>query len=223
VCIIDIVNELLQLRKIVGSEVFDYGVLTDALRAYQKPADRVRRMVDEGEIVRVKRGLYVFGEPVRRKPIVREYLANLIYGPSYVSLESALSFHGLIPERVEAMTSVVMGRSHLFETPFGTFSYQGLTKKRYAVGTRFETLSDARFLIASAEKALVDKVWTDKRFNGTTVRDFSVYLFEDLRLDDDALHSFNLDRLDMIGRAYNSPKISNLIRFVAREKRHANE
>jgi hypothetical protein len=58
------------------------------------------------DIIRVKKGLYIFGETYARRPFSREVLANVIYGPSYVSLDYALHYHGLIPERVEAVISI---------------------------------------------------------------------------------------------------------------------
>jgi predicted transcriptional regulator of viral defense system len=65
--------------------------------------------------------LYIFGDEERRGPYSRELLANLMYGPTFISLESALAFYGLIPERVEAMLSVTTGRSREFDTPVGRF------------------------------------------------------------------------------------------------------
>lgn len=123
----------------MAQEVFDYQVLLDVLREYRKPRDRIRRLVAAGEIIRVKKGLYVFASAFQRQPIVREQLANLIYGPSYVSLDSALSYHGLIPERAEAVTSGTTGRSRVFDTPFGAFTYQSLPPVRYAFGVLLET------------------------------------------------------------------------------------
>ncbi|MGD0626568.1 MAG: hypothetical protein ABSB32_17880 [Thermodesulfobacteriota bacterium] len=63
-------------------------------------------MLRRKDIIRVKKGLYIFGETYARRPFSREVLANVIYGPSYVSLDYALHYHGLIPERVEAVISI---------------------------------------------------------------------------------------------------------------------
>jgi predicted transcriptional regulator of viral defense system len=174
-------------------------------------------------IVRVKKGLYCFGEAFRKEPVSREHLANLIYGPSYVSLEYALSHHGLIPERVETVTSVTNRRSRDFDTPFGTFSYRMLNGPRYAVGAILETAGKTPFLVASPEKALADKVWTDKRFGGLRVSDYDAYLSADLRIDRDALSRLDHSRLQVIATAYDSAKINNLVRYLKRleENPHA--
>jgi predicted transcriptional regulator of viral defense system len=209
-------NAIAQLRRNVGGEVFDYQVLLDALAAYRKPRDRITRLLASGAIMRVKKGLYCFGEAFRKEPLSREYLANLIYGPSYVSLEYALSHHGLIPERVETVTSVTTRRSRDFQTPFGAFSYRMLNGPRYAVGAIIETAGKTPFLVASPEKALVDKVWTDKRFSGLRVSDYAAYLSDDLRIDREALSRFDNSRLQVIATAYDSAKINNLVRYLKR-------
>ena len=214
--IIGTMSEIAQIRDRVSQEIFDYQALLDCLRGYRKPRDRIQRLVRAGDIVRVRKGLYAFAAPFRRQPIVRERLANLVYGPSYVSLDSALSYHGLIPERVEAMTSVTTGRSRVFDTPFGVFSYRTLTPARYAVGVLLVTDVAPTFLLASPEKALADKVWTDKRFAGTRVGDFGPYLLDDLRIAPEALRALDTARLEASCQAYDSPKIGNLLRFLRR-------
>ena len=150
----------------------------------------------DGDIVRIRPGLYAFAAPLRRGPIMREQLANQIHGPSYVSLESALSHYGLIPERVESVTSVCVGRSRVFETPFGVFSYRMLSGARYAEGMLLVLAEGGGFMMASAEKALADKVWTDKRFSGKRLREFGPYLRDDLRITPGGLGCpWDLERL----------------------------
>ena len=85
-------------------DVFDYTTLVSALSDFRKPRDKITKLLERGTLIRVKKGLYCFNEVLRKRLLSREYLANLIYGPSYVSLEYALAFHGLIPERVETVT-----------------------------------------------------------------------------------------------------------------------
>ena len=147
-------NEIAQIRRKIPGEVFDYQVLLEALSGYSKPRDKITRLLAGDVIIRVKKGLYCFGDAFRREPVNREYLANLIYGPSYVSLDYALSYHGLIPERVETVTSATTRRSREFDTPFGTFTFRLLNERRYAIGAILETAGKATFLMATPEKAL---------------------------------------------------------------------
>jgi hypothetical protein len=202
-------------RKIVG-EVFDYQVLMDALAEYRKPRDRITKLLTAGMVIRIKKGLYCFGEVFRKEPLSREHMANLIYGPSYVSLEYALSYHGLIPERVAVVTSVTTCRSRDFNTSFGTFTYRMLKGPRYPVGAILETTGKTPFLVASPEKALVDKVWSDKRFSGRRMSEYDAYMIDDLRIDPHSLGVLDRIRLEAIASAYDSAKINNLLGYAKR-------
>jgi hypothetical protein len=214
---------VLDIRREAGRDVLDYQQVVALLRGYTKPRDRIGSWLEKGELVRVRKGLYVVGEAYRRAPISREQLANLIYGPSYVSLDYALGYHGLIPERVEEVTSVTTGKPRRFSTPFGRFSYRPLPPARYAPGVLLLGNGADRFLMASPEKALMDKVWCDKRFKPGRARDLAAYLFEDLRLDAGRLRELDRAVLDRIAAAYASRKIDALVRFLhrQREPRHA--
>ena len=211
-----LLNAITQLRRKIDGEIFDYQVLMDALAEYRKPRDKITRLLASGLIIRIKKGLYCFGEVFRKAHLSREHMANLIYGPSYVSLEYALSYHGLIPERVEVVTSVTTRRSLVFNTPFGIFTYRMLKGPRYAVGAILETNGKTPFLVASPEKALVDKIWSDKRFSGHRMSEYDAYMIDDLRIDPHSLRSLDRMRLRAIASAYDSAKINNLISYAKR-------
>jgi len=206
--------ETAEIRQQLGRDVFDYQQLTACLSHLSKPRDKINKLLARGDIVRIRKGLYVFGRSYRRDPLSLELLANLIYGPSYISLEYALSYHGLIPERVSTVTSVAWGRSREFDTPVGTFTYRGLPPPCYAVGADLVESPAGCFLIACADKALADKVWTDKRFSGTRRADFRPYLEEDLRIDLAHLARLDRSRFQRIQQAYGSRKICNLFWFL---------
>ena len=213
-----IVNEIAQIRQKVSGEIFDYQVLLDVLSGYSKPRDKITKLLAASMIVRVKKGLYCFGDAFRREPVSREHLANLLYGPSYVSLEYALSYHGLIPERVETVTSVTTRRSRQFDTTFGTFTYRMLNEGSYAVGALLTAAGKTTFLLATPEKALLDKVWVDKRFGDLHVSDYGDYLSDGLRIDHVMLAGLDRSRLNGIARAYDSAKIARLVRYLTRDK-----
>ena len=111
------------LRKSIPGEEFDYQLLMDALRGYVRPRSKVTSLLTAGDLLRVKKGIYIFGPRHRRRPYSREILANLLYGPSCLSLDYALHRHGLIPEKVETLTSVTPGRARTFSTGVGVFTY----------------------------------------------------------------------------------------------------
>ncbi len=204
------------LRQKIGQEEFDYQVLFDTLREYSSPRDKISDLLRKGIIIRVKKGLYVFGEPFRKKPIVRELLANLIYGPSYLSLEYALEYHGLIPEQVETLTSVALGRSRYFETPVGNFSYREISERAFGAGMDQVRLHDGRsFLIATAEKALADKLVEDRGTGIRTRRQLQEYLFDHLRIDPVLFWELNpMPILDFASR-YRSRKLYRLYKLMA--------
>jgi hypothetical protein len=211
-----VIDKIVKIRRTIEQDVFDYQALTIALSGYRKPRDVLTKLLTNGAIIRIKKGLYCFAEDFRQHPISREYLANMIYGPSYISLDYALDYHGLIPERVDVVTSVTTGRSREYSTPFGLFSYRMLTGSRYTVGAVTERSGKASFLIATPEKALIDKVWTDKRFHGVNVSDYSSYLTEDLRIDPVTLARLDMSRVQTISSKYNSTKIDKLVQSILR-------
>jgi predicted transcriptional regulator of viral defense system len=206
----------LDIRDGIPGDVLDYQQLTSLLRGYAKPRDRITALLAGGELVRLRKGLYVLGERYRRQPLVREHLANLIYGPSYVSLDYALSRHGLIPERVDEVTSLTTGEHRRFVTPLGVFSYRATTARRYAPGVEWHGDGVARYLMASPEKALADKVASERRLGRPALTVMRAYLLEDLRIDADGLTRLDVPRLQAIAHAYRSYRVSVLERTIAR-------
>jgi predicted transcriptional regulator of viral defense system len=205
------------LLKSIPYEEFDYQTLLDAVHGYARPRMKISGMLAKGDIVRVKKGLYILGESLRRGPFCRELLANLIYGPSYLSLEYALHYHGLTPERVESMTSVTCGRSRTFDTPVGTFSYRMIPLEAFRIGMDRVELDDGRsFLIAIPEKALADRIVTERGAGITTQKELHEYLLADLRIDPANLRGLDPTRITEIARLYRSRKVKLLADLVTR-------
>ena len=119
---------------------------------------QISRWVRQGRLVPLRRGIFLLPEGLRRSQPPVEYLANLLVLPSYVSLERALSFHGLIPERVPLVQSVTLARPMLFETPVGDFQYRHV-KQTWFFGYAETELESGSALIALPEKALLDVVY----------------------------------------------------------------
>ena len=174
-------------------------------------------MLAKGDIVRVKKGLYILGETLRRRPFCRELLANLMYGPSYVSLEYALHYHGLTPERVETLTSVTCGRSRTFDSPVGTFSYRMIPMEAFRTGMDRVELDDGRsFLIAIPEKALADRIVADRGAGISTQKELHEYLLEDLRIDPVNIRGLDPSRLMEIAQHYRSRRVKLLADLIPR-------
>ncbi|MBU0721977.1 hypothetical protein KKA93_00770 [Patescibacteria group bacterium] len=111
----------------------------------------LHRYKKQGFILQLKRGSYVFPDVL--PPDV--YIANKLYSPSYISLEFALSYHGVIPETVYEITSVTTKATRRFETLGKIFSYRTIKKAAYT-GYGAEKQAGLSFYIADAEKAFVD-------------------------------------------------------------------
>ncbi len=213
------------LRQEIPYEEFDYPTLLHALREYRQPRARITALLRQGRIIRVKKGLYIFGEAERRRPYSKEILANLIYGPSCISLDFALHYYGLIPERVIGLTSVTIGRSREFFTPVGHFSYRTIPLKAFQHGIGQAQTEDGRFyLMALPEKALADKIRLDK-VAISTQKEMLEYLMGDLRIDSTGLMQMDVKRIQIYAEAYGSRKISLLSRVIEKlrkkERPHA--
>lgn len=205
------------LLKSIPYEEFDYQTLLDAVRGYARPRMKISAMLAKGDIIRVKKGLYILGEPLRRRPFCRELLANLVYGPSYISLEYALHYHGLTPERGEAVTSVTCGRSRTFATPVGTFSYRMIPLEAFRTGMDRVELDDGRsFLVAIPEKALADRIVADRGAGISTQKELHDYLLSSLRIDPGGLRELDPVRVAEIARAYRSRRVKLLADLISR-------
>lgn len=203
------------LRQRIPYEEFDYVTLTNCLKDYARPRDKITRLIRSKAIIRIKKGLYVFGQEFSRGPLSRELLANLIYGPSYISLEYALSYYGMIPESVETVTSVTSGKSRIFTTPIGRFTYWSIPAAAYRIGCDLAPLDNSRsFLIASREKALADFIRHDHSPALSKTNDFQSYLFEHHRMDPGELSRMNLKRLETIAQSCRSRRIHRMTNFL---------
>lgn len=206
-----------ELRKQIAGEEFDYQALLHVLRGYERPRDKITDLLRQGGIIRVKKGIYVFGERYTRRPYSREVLANMVYGPSYVSLDYALHYYGLIPERVEAVTSMTCNRGRRFTTPLGLFIYRGITMSAYQIGIDQVMIEGGRsFLIAIKEKALADKIHDDRGTAIRTQEEMRTYLLDSLRIDDEELARLDAQKVSLIAERYKSGKIRILSGLIRR-------
>jgi hypothetical protein len=118
---------------------------------------QLSRWVVSGKLLQLRRGVYALPEAFQSRAPHPFEVANLLERPSYVSLESALSYHGVIPEAVFVTTSVTTARAGEFDTPLGRYGYRHVGPALFW-GYATAPIGGADVLVARPEKALLDLV-----------------------------------------------------------------
>ena len=182
-------NELAKLGNIPVQTAAIASLYPDIKAANKK----VAALETSGRIIRLKRGLYVVNPEVSGKLLSLGLIGNQLYGPSYVSMTTALREYGLIPERVEVVESMTTHLTHRFRNPAGRFEYYHCTKAYYHIGITQRREEGVNYLIATPEKALCDYIITTPRLPLRFIKDTYVFLEEDMRLDMDALMEMDIN------------------------------
>jgi predicted transcriptional regulator of viral defense system len=210
-----------QLKKL-GIIPVNKSVLYSLFHDLKQPKDKISDLERKGLIVRIKRDLYVVSKQVHNREISRELVANHLYGPSYISLESALAHYGLIPERVYAMRSACMKMHKRYNTPLGQFEYEKVPVQYFQIGVHQEIIDSSYcFLIASPEKALCDLILCTGNLRLQSAKAMSEYLEEDLRFEMSALTSFNFNIVEecyAFGRK--KTELAQLLKLLSNEKQY---
>ncbi len=168
-------------------------VLESALDTYKAPGGRIALLERKGELLRLRRDLYLC-RPPKGKVYYPELIANHLYGPSYVSFETVLSWQGFIPERVYTVRSACLGRSREFRNETGCYTYTSISGAYFPIGvTTGRTPEGYGYRVARPEKALCDKMISTPRLRLQSLRALQRYLEEDLRFDLDRLPELQSD------------------------------
>ena len=168
----------------------------------------VKRAIADGDLIRIKRGLYTLS-PLYRKNAVHPFaVSQMIITRSYISLESALSSWGWIPEAVRSITAVTIDYPTEFNTPLGHFTYERVVQKTlFAAVERLQDGYGNVYFQATPLKALADYIYLH-RLNW----DSSIPLLESLRIDEDSLHDISLDDFLELEGNYSNARVN---RFLA--------
>lgn len=202
-----------EIRKKAKTEELDYLFLMDCLASYRQPRDKLTALLKAKELIRVKKGIYIFAKDYRLRPYSLEVLANLIYGPSYISFEYALSYYGMIPERVSRITSVCFKRNKHFKTPVGEFVYYYLDPKKFAEGITWNSIDDnTHFFMATREKALADCIARLTVFFNE--EELLLFLTEGMRIDAEDINACRLSLMEDIAGLYQNKNVDLLCKIL---------
>jgi predicted transcriptional regulator of viral defense system len=207
-----------QLLNLLGDiPVFESALLLAGDIRPQAVRLQLTRWTRSGRLIQLRRGLYVVAPPYQKVKPHPFLVANLLQRASYISLQSALAFHGIIPETVPATLSVTTGRPRRWETPLGVFEFRHIQPGLLS-GYRMTELqssgSGQQALVATPEKALLDLVYLQPG------GDSPGYL-GGLRLQ--ALERLDPDELRRQAGFFNSPKLNRAVKIIIRLAREVTQ
>jgi len=165
---------------------------------YRAPLKALVSLEQTGDLVRLKRGVYGF-----RRGFEPLAAAASIHGSSYVSFETALAYHGMIPERTPTIMSVVDGRPATFDTPMGRFEYYSQARPLFALGMDLVFLNDRSCPMANREKALLDTLARAKlRAHTLEPQQVLAFVLDALRVDKAAMEKLSVRKLCRLAALY---------------------
>ena len=168
----------------------------------------IKRAIGKGYLIPIRRDLYLIKD-AKRGLLNSFEIAMIIYGPSYVSFESALSYHGWIPEAVRTTTCASVKRAKEFETPIGIFSYERIPIKAFSFGVGQHQQDALTLFIASPMKAIADIVYARKR-TWDSMSDLS----EDLRIEIESFQNFDRKLLIELIENYPSSRVKKTLNVL---------
>jgi len=194
------------------------AILIEELDEYVNPTAKVGRLVDAGELVPIVRGLY---ETDGKIP--GYYLAQSIYGPSYLSFEFALAYYSLIPEAVYNFTSATFEKKKAkqYTTPYGTFTYRDVPSEAYPFGIVLHAENGYGFQMATPEKAICDELYKISPLKNRV--ELEQLLFEDLRIDSDEFFRLKTTNMLQIAAHYHTKNHKLLQSYLRRSVKNGSD
>ena len=184
-------------------------IIKNELSNYSNKDTKLTREVSKCNLIKIVNGLY------ETNPNTPAYLlASSIYGPSYISFEYALSYYGLIPERVNVVTCATLNKKKKkkYNTFFGTFTYRDVPSLVYSESIILKSEDGYSYQIATKEKALCDKLYTLKPLKN--YRELEIMLFNDLRMDKEEFSKLNIETIEKLSKLYHSTNVNLLAKYM---------
>ena len=152
---------------------------------------KIAQLEKAGDIIRLRRNLFVVNPQETGKPLSSGLIANHLLSPSYVSMQTALRYYGLIPEEVYTIQSINFKAAKEYKTPIGNFCYYHISRDTYPIGITQIKEGDNVYIMATPEKALCDLIANQPGINLRYKKEALEFLEENLRLDMDRFYQFN--------------------------------
>jgi len=202
-----------------GMVPISYQTIASDFRDYKFPKNKIADLEKTENLIRLKKGLYVVSPEITNLPISKELIANHLYGPSYISMESALWFHGLIPEKVYNTYSATLKRTKKYDTKFGVFVYTSVPKNYFPIGITQVIIKDTyAYLLASPEKALCDVILTKSGIRFQSIKSVKEFLIEDLRFNIEGVSKWNLSIIEDCSKTgYKKADMDLLYKYIKNE------
>ncbi|MCQ2795167.1 MAG: hypothetical protein MJ214_03060 [Bacilli bacterium] len=175
---------------------------------------KIRNEVNKNRFVRIVRGIYS-SDPNNDYL----YIANRINNNSYISFDYALYYYGLIPERVNAITSATRNtnKKRAFVGGMRKYIYRDVNSRAYSEDINcIVDVNNNNIRIASREKAICDKLSTIPHIR--TMKGIKNTLFYDLRIDEEVLFNLNIDRMISLSKMYNKPTLNIFAKFLEKRR-----
>ena len=191
-------------------------ISTEALKLkysnYSNPLDKIKRESQKGNIIRLNRGIYATDRNV--SPYL---LASVILSPSYLSFEWALSYYGLIPERVYSITSasLMVRKNKTFVNEFGRYEYSDIPVNAFSEGLTLLSEGEYSCRIATKEKAICDSLskWPVVH----SVKELKELLFDDKRIYEEEFLTCDFNLLTRLAKLYKKTNLELLINLIEKE------
>ena len=189
---IEIINKL----KEYDSAPVDTAAVKGVLGTYGYPNNKISSLADEGFLIRLKKGLYAVPQEITGAALNKYVVSNNIYGPSYISYQSALYHYGLIPEATVATTAVTFKRSKTFSTPIGIFKYLHVPSAYYSIGFTIASDAGITYGIALKEKAVCDLIVLNRGQKLQSKKAMAAFLEENMRVATEEFEDFDINVIE---------------------------
>lgn len=195
--------------------VITTSILRNQYGSYSNPLDKIKRDTQNGAIFRLTRGIYETNRNVN--PC---FLASSILSPSYLSFDWALSYYGLIPEKVVAITSASLNvrKNKTFINVFGRFEYSDTPSIVFSEGLTYLENGEYIVKIATKEKAICDSLskWRVVR----NISELKELLFVDKRIDEEEFSKSDFRLMSRLASLYHKTNLDLLIKLIRKEYRY---